>query len=142
MSDFPPVKMTLFKTYNETDNKVRWDAIIGDAVFQLYIPKWRVPSPWPKKISVTISIISDDSEITTSRITPDQCADDSMFAKTAINAIVQKNCDHTMTVRYDPVGHPADWEIGSPYIPYSLTHNEANKLRLTVKWDDPIERNS
>ena len=36
----------------ETDNKLRWEACDQD--FKLYIPKWRVPQPWPIRIVVRL----------------------------------------------------------------------------------------
>ena len=134
MSAHPPVELTLLEVYKETDNKVRWDAPIDDTNFELYIPKWRVPLPWPRRIRVTISPISHDSDFAASRMTPVQCSDDPSLVRTPIDAIIKKNRCHTKTVRYDPVDDSHDWEIGSPYIPYSLTHDEANKLRLSVEW--------
>jgi hypothetical protein len=47
----------------ETHNKVKWAARLGDTTFNFYIPKWRVPEPWPDCIAVTISI-SDDEDST------------------------------------------------------------------------------
>ena len=35
-----------------TDSKLRWDADINGAPFELYIPKWRVPDPVPSVIRV------------------------------------------------------------------------------------------
>ena len=38
----------------ETDNKVRWTADVDGVTFSLYVPKWRVPEPWPSRIRVTV----------------------------------------------------------------------------------------
>lgn len=134
MSQSPPVELTLLDVCKETDNKVRWDAFIDDAKFELYIPKWRVPTPWPKAIRVTIMPNSDDADFSASRIPHEQLSGDPSVVKTPIDAIVQKTRCQTKTVRYDPFGDPNDWEIGSPYIPYSLTHDGASRLRLSVEW--------
>lgn len=127
------VELTLCK---ETDDKVRWDALIDDAKFSLYIPKWRVPSPWPNQIRVSIAPIEDDAGISASHISQERQSGSPSVVRTRIDAIVEKKSFHTKTVRYDPVGIPHDWEIGSPYIPHSLTHDKANKLRLFVEWID------
>ena len=49
------VEMALLEETKETENKVRWDADIEGTRFSLYIPKWRVPEPWPRLIHVTVS---------------------------------------------------------------------------------------
>ena len=33
----------------QTDLKLRWDSYVDRVLFELYIPKWRVPRPWPKE---------------------------------------------------------------------------------------------
>lgn len=48
------IEMVLLDAAKQTANKVRWDADIDGTRFSLYIPKWRVPVPWPELIRVTI----------------------------------------------------------------------------------------
>ena len=38
----------------QTDNKFRWDAQVGDAPFEIYPPKCRVPEPCPATIAVRV----------------------------------------------------------------------------------------
>lgn len=38
----------------ETDNKIRWDKVIDNTPFELYIPKWIVPNPKPREIEIEI----------------------------------------------------------------------------------------
>ncbi len=38
----------------ETENKLRWDAMVEDTPFEFYIPKWRVPYPIPQFLKVTL----------------------------------------------------------------------------------------
>ncbi len=42
---------------------------------------------------------------------------------------------HTKTVRYSPIGEPDQWEIGEPYVPFTLTFDGAGRLRIIVLWD-------
>ena len=52
MIDKVLIEMTRLEAAKETDNKLRWDVDIDDTRFSLYIPKWRVPQPWPSRIWV------------------------------------------------------------------------------------------
>jgi hypothetical protein len=45
----------------ETPNKLRWDVLVEGAPFELYIPKWRVPRPWPRRIVVRLSEVTDET---------------------------------------------------------------------------------
>ena len=40
----------------ETDRKLRWATYVeeDETEFKLYIPKWRVPRPWPAVIRVSV----------------------------------------------------------------------------------------
>lgn len=53
---------------NETDNKLRWEADVDGVSFKLYIPKWRVPKPWPDMVKVVI----DENVFETKAITGQQ----------------------------------------------------------------------
>jgi len=51
-----------------------------------------------------------------------------------IVSYVERFEEHTETLRYRPVGDDNEWEIGEPYIPYSLTYDCADCLKLTIEW--------
>jgi hypothetical protein len=40
-------EVALMDPSKTTDNKLRWQADVEGVNFKLYIPKWRVPRPWP-----------------------------------------------------------------------------------------------
>jgi len=42
-------------SHHQTDNKLVWSARVKNASLTLYIPKWRVPEPWPGKITVFLT---------------------------------------------------------------------------------------
>ena len=119
------IEMSLMAPSKETDNKLRWVADVDGVAFQLYVPKWRVPHPWPNRIRVFIS------EPSTS---PGSSPSDK--PENAIVAIVERVKDHSQTVRFAPAGDPKKWQIGEPYIPYGLLPNPSvQRLRVDVEWD-------
>jgi hypothetical protein len=54
-------------------------------------------------------------------------------------AIIHAFKPHTETLRYHPIGDQSEWEIGEPYVPYDLTHNQSEYLKITIKWKKPAE---
>jgi hypothetical protein len=126
-------EVSLMEPSSETDNKLRWGAKVGDATFNLYVPKWRVPEPWPRRIVVAISrpinqdLSSERVDISSSR---------SLDRKLRIATVVDRVRDHTRTARFRPRGNQGDWEIGEPYIPYSLLPDRlAQAVQIEVRWD-------
>ena len=128
------IEMHILESAKETDNKLRWDASIDSAKFELYIPKWRVPDPWPAVIFVGVSDQFDKYK-GYRPVSPTTAKGDPSALKQPILAVLRWVSDHTQTVRYVPGGDPKEWEIGEPYIPYSLLPNESsNPLLIEVKW--------
>ena len=125
----------LLAYYKETDNKCRWDALVDDTPFELYIPKWRIPYPVPGK--VLIRIFTNKKNVPFSKTyTPDDVLENPDVRKEPIFAEVEFTREHTKTFRYDPIGDNRKWEIGSPYIPKSVLESEKiEKLYLNVEWE-------
>ena len=126
--------MHVLESAKETDNKLRWDAFIDDVKFSLYIPKWRVPEPWPSTIYVVIS-----EQLTNIKsykpMNPQIAQTDPALLKSSIMAVLNWESDHTKTVRFSPVGNSKEWEIGEPYIPYALLpQNSKRSLLIEIKW--------
>ena len=113
------IEMALLEEAKETDNKVRWDAELEDARFSLYIPKWRVPEPWPRLIQVAVSPRTQSKQPSLSRAAASKAPDS---RKQPIVSHLNKVREHTQTIRYQPDGDAAAWEIGEPYIPASMTY--------------------
>jgi len=117
----------------ETDNKVRWDTVVEDTTFELYIFKWRVPVPRPSTIRVNIIPTSQEQPFSVG-MTPDQASKQSSRLSQDIFAdvVIKEHC--TKTIRYRPVSDSKECEIGEPYIPFALTHDKAPQLRIHVVW--------
>ena len=125
------IEMALLAENKETDNKVRWAADVQGTSFKLYIPKWRVPEPWPHLIHVTVSQLEAEKPLRLSREAaeahPESCS-------RSIVAHLRKYREQTQTIRYRPEGDEKEWEIGEPYIPTAMTFDEAERLTITVDW--------
>ena len=119
----------------ETENKLRWDADVDETKFEFYIPKWRIPEPYPDTILIRIGM-PDEFE-NKRRFTKEEVEKNPELRKNKIYAEVEKVSEHTKTVRFDPVDETENWEIGSPYIP-KVVLDEINEvidyLSLSVEW--------
>lgn len=125
------IEMVLLEEAKETDNKVRWDADIKDVRFSLYIPKWRVPEPWPRLIHVAVSPRTQQRPLLLSQAAARKAPES---RKEPIVAHIKKFKDCTETIRYKPEGDASDWEIGEPYIPTLMTCGGAECLTIAVNW--------
>jgi|SRR6266550_2864190 len=125
------ISMTLHEKTKETENKVRWDADVGGTPFELYIPKWRVPEPWPALIRVEVS---DHAGYKPSSLSPSVAQNAPDRRNDPIIARVKKFKEHTETIRYQPEGIASDWEIGEPYVPFSMTYGRKEHLTILVHW--------
>ena len=127
----------------ETKKKLCWDKEVLDAVdkngnqchatFRLYIPKWRVPKPCPEIIYVMI-------ESSTVKNNPQHIKEAEVRANPALKenpivVFVERERAYKNTLRYQPT--ELEWEIGQPYIPYNFTCDEAEILKLTIRWNKP-----
>jgi len=129
-----PREALLMNPFSDTGKKLRWQGEVDDVSFTLYIPKWRIPTPWPKQIVVAVSTVPlDIHEIPIpSRGEEAERLDSRLPIITT--AELEYRCKHS--VRYRPVGDPKTWEIGTPYIPNSLLPIEIpRRVQLEVRWD-------
>jgi hypothetical protein len=116
-------EVTLMLRSKETDNKQRWAADVNGVEFKLYIPKHRIPDPFPPSIVVRISPVTGAEP--SSVPDPDQ----------PIRCVVARVCEHTQTVRYCPLGDAKGWQIGEPYIPFGmLPESPPLYLLVEVHW--------
>jgi hypothetical protein len=107
--------------------------MVDDAKFSLYMPEWRVPEPPP----ATIAVLLVPGELPPAHgltLSSDDAQSAPEFRQKPVVAAVSKTREHTKTMRYDPLGHPDSWEIGSPYIPFQLTFDCADIITLIVFW--------
>ncbi|MGO9264232.1 MAG: hypothetical protein ACLQBA_04980 [Candidatus Binataceae bacterium] len=128
-------EVTLMNPSKETDNKLRWQSDVDGVKFKLYIPKWRVPRPWPVHIIVSIrDLLGDEGSQSSSRL--NVRSGDAAPLEEPITAIVSMVKEHTETVRFTPRDDPKEWEIGEPYIPYSLLPDGwPQTIQIEVRWD-------
>jgi hypothetical protein len=105
MAQRPYIELSYFESAKSTDNKLRWDAPVEDAVFNFYIPKWRVPTPWPRKIGVSLCPVRGDSQNFGNLSRTDGAADPSLVLEPIVATVVR------------------------------LTFNESDMLRIVVFWD-------
>lgn len=124
----------LLNASKETDNKLRWQTKINGAQFELYIPKWRAPVPWPG--SVIVQIENDFEKGKPWLDEMNQNATTDQDPKQPIIAVVERAREHTRTVRFTPEGSPDTWEIGEPYILFELLEDQKSlELIPYIRWD-------
>ncbi len=125
------IEMALLEPSKETENKLRWSAYIeeDDTAFHFYIPKWRVPKPWPGRIFVGIEPFSGDKKNFSQSIFDEDNLDNS------IKVLIKPISKLSRTVRYTPLDEKKEWQIGEPYIPFSLIPFDSHLLKVEVKWD-------
>src|SRR5437899_1417182 len=112
----PMLEMNIFEAAKETTNKLRWDANVDGTTFSLYIPKWRVPDPWPSRIWVNIfPRRAEGADLP--NVTQAAIHSDSTLRHEPIVATVEKVSELSNTIRYAPTGDQSEWEIGEPYVP-------------------------
>ncbi|APG27069.1 hypothetical protein A7E78_04000 [Syntrophotalea acetylenivorans] len=124
-------EMALLEEFKETDNKVRWDAYIDNINFELYIPKWRVPEPWPRVILVGITPVASQQ---LSNLPPEVVRKSPRTREEPIVVCLNKLNECSKTIRYRPEGDASKWELGEPYIPIPITFGSAERLIITVDW--------
>lgn len=134
MNNRPFIEMNLLTSAKETENKLRWDAEVNGVTFSLYIPKWRVPNPWPAKSGVALSVRRVECDDLPNLAARDVKADSTLTLEPIV-ATIEWVSDKTNTAHYRPIGDKKRWEIGEPYIPFVLLSEKAARLRILVLWD-------
>ncbi len=114
----------------ETVGKLRWSAWVEEdnAEFHLYIPKKRVPQPWPGRIFVSLEKFAGEPKEFTSDDFPGNLEEE-------IISIIGLVEECSRTGHYAPFGDQKSWQIGEPYIPYSLIPENSNLLKIRIVWD-------
>src|SRR5260221_1392937 len=108
------VEVALMDPSKTTDNKLRWQAVVEGVNFKLYVPKWRVPRPWPTPILGRISDGPAGAQVRDQAAT----AASSNSLESPICGIVERVLEHTQNVRFAPQSEPRDWGMGWPYSPF------------------------
>jgi len=125
------IQMALLTPSKETENKLRWSTFVenDETGFHFYIPKWRVPEPWPGRVFVGIQSFDGDPSTFVSSTFTQEIIEDS------IKVLLKPVKAHGRTVRYAPLGDQAEWQVGEPYIPYSLIPPDSHYLIIEIMWD-------
>jgi len=120
----------------DTENKYRWKAMVDNARLLIYIPKWRVPAPYPQWISVKIFEPADSRCPIVVLHCKKEVEANQRLRLVPITAEVAFTEVMGHTVRYDPVlvGNDAR-EIGSPYIPFALCDSRPKRLVIVINWE-------
>lgn len=118
----------------ETDNKLRWDADFNGTPFELYIPKWRVPQPWPHRIRVALFDLREASD-GRGKLRREHFEPNLSLRLNPILTTIERSEEMKHTIRFRPIGEKDEWEIGEPYVPNELVPGDTDRLRILVLWD-------
>ncbi|MBC7853692.1 MAG: hypothetical protein IAF94_09675 [Pirellulaceae bacterium] len=114
---------------HETQNKLVWQTKVDNTSFDIYVPKWRVPRPWPGRIFVQLGTEFEMQHML--RLSNPCGAPDPIVAKCILAGHSAKK---PIFAPSDP--NPDRWEIGSTYLPYSwLPPDVESELVVYVAWD-------
>lgn len=134
----PMLDLRLCHDAKETDNKLRWDVFVREAgtTFSIYIPKWRVPTPWPSRIFVSVTS-RRVGEYDAPNLSIKSVREAPVRALEPIVVSATRYSNHTKTIRFNPDGDNSRWETGSLYIPISLLEDgsDSERVRLIILWD-------
>ncbi len=121
--------------YKDTSGMHRWDVKIEGVTLEIYIYKWRVPDPYPSRISVEIFNRAEFSQSIYPLDRKEVNANPQLCYK-PITAEVDFLENHTRTAKYDPVLGKGKREIGNPYIPYTLLSDPLpTRLVIVINWE-------
>jgi hypothetical protein len=122
--------------YKLTDNMVVYRGVFEDAPFSFYISKQLIPDPRPQRVVVNLKAITTGLDVEALQI----LRNDDGRTEAPINAIVEKVCLHTKTVRYDPRGGQEFVGIGDTYIPHYFLPDPAPKCILVQAYlGEPVD---
>ena len=121
--------------YKDTDGMYRWDYMAEHTKLEIYIHKWRVPDPYPSRISVEI-FNRDGYSQSIYRLDRREANANPQLCYNPITAEVAFLENRTLTAKYDPVLGKGKREIGNPYIPYTLLSDPPPiRLVIVINWE-------
>ena len=113
----------------------RWDVKIEGVTLEIYIYKWRVPDPYPSRISVEIFNRDEFSQSIYSLDRKEVNANPQLCYKPITTEVAFLE-NRTRTAKYDPVLGKGKREIGNPYIPYTLLSDPPpTRLVIVINWE-------
>jgi len=115
----------------ETDRFNRYSGFVDGVKFEIYIEKWRTPSPVPGSIFVEIGIPDDFEDKTKYK------REDTSEKPSNLNKPIYEELGYieemTKTIRYDPTAVRNEWQVGSVYIPKDLVPNH-EIISIFIEW--------
>ena len=123
--------------YKDTTNWYRWDAKVDedDTLLEIYLPKWRVPDPYPLRISMEIHEPSEYRR----PIVPlnrEEALANPRLRRAPITAEVTFTKDRSPKAEYGPVLDDDVREIGDLFIPKTLLAGLTPKrLVIVINWE-------
>ncbi len=121
--------------YKETSGMYRWDTMVEKAPLEIYILKWRVPDPYPSRISVEIFERAECPQAIYPIYQREVIANPQLCHNPIIAEVIFLE-HHTLTAKYDPVLEKGVREIGNPFIPYALLPDPPpTRLVIVINWE-------
>ena len=115
----------------ETDRFYRYIEKVDDVKFEMYIEKWRTPTPKPDSILVEVGVPKDFSN--KKKYKPEDIDINPDKALNPIYEELKETEEKTETIRFDSILTRNDREIGSVYIPKDLVPNN-EIVSLFIQW--------
>ncbi|MFX0142063.1 MAG: hypothetical protein ACFFDN_50970 [Candidatus Hodarchaeota archaeon] len=123
--------MYKLKFDKETDRFYRYSEYVDDVKFEIYIEKWRTPSPKPSNIIVEVGIPNDFEEKT--KYKQEDISNNPSNKNNPIYEELREIEEMTKTIRHDPIVTRNDWEVGSVYIPKDIIPN-SEIVSIFIQW--------
>ena len=123
-------------TYSKsTEGMHRWDAMIGHAPLEIYIPRWRVPDPYPSHISVEIFEWAEYLQ-SINYLYQEELLANPELSHNSIVTRVTFNKDCSLTAKYKTDLNNDVREIGDPFIPKTLLSTlPPKRLVIVINWE-------
>jgi hypothetical protein len=127
------MREAILESWKTTQDKLRWDGKFSGIQWEIYIPKWRVPKPWPGLIRVKIGLPDEFGLLPTFEPSAEFSDSDS------VTVICRRNWDfHSPNdAQFEPLGNDEQsWQIGTSYIPFDLLPDPlCERVVVQVSWD-------
>ena len=119
----------------ETENMHRWRKIIDNEPLQIYINKWRVPNPYPSRISVEIIKLDERNRFVNYLYPEELYVNPELFRNPIITRITY-NEKRSVTFKYKTDLNKDVRETGDIFIPQKLLSlSPPKRLIIVINWE-------